>query len=245
MTDWFGGKDPVEQMKAGNDLIMPGTPQQAERIIAAAQHDSLSAKVLDENVTRVLEIILQSPTFKGYKFSDKPDLAKDAAISRMAAADGMVLLKNQGNTLPFKQVKKVAVFGNTSYDIIAGGTGSGDVNKAYTISVTQGLTNAGYTADEALQKGYIQYIADAKAKRPKPRGFFDTPKPIDEMTISADIINQKANDADIAIFTIGRNAGEGADRKLENDYYLRDAEKGLINTIAMHFMQKIKKWLLF
>ena len=241
MTDWFGGKDPVEQMKAGNDLIMPGTPEQSKKIISAVEHDSLSVKVLDENVARILEIILQSPTFKGYKFSNNPDLTKDAAISRMAAAEGMVLLKNESNTLPFKQVKKVAVFGNTSYDIIAGGTGSGDVNKAYTISLVQGLTNAGYTTDATLKNNYVQYIADVKAKRPKPRGFFDAPKPISEMMFSADIINQKATDADIAIFTIGRNAGEGADRKMENDYYLSDTEKILINTIADAFHAKGKK----
>ena len=50
MTDWFGGKDPVAQMKAGNDLLMPGTPQQSQRIIDAVNHDSLDVKVLDENV---------------------------------------------------------------------------------------------------------------------------------------------------------------------------------------------------
>ena len=50
MTDWFGGRNPVEQMKAGNDLLMPGTPQQSQRIIDAVNHDSLDVKVLDENV---------------------------------------------------------------------------------------------------------------------------------------------------------------------------------------------------
>ncbi len=241
MTDWFGGKDPVAQMKAGNDLLMPGTPQQSQAIITAVEKGSLDVKVLDENVERMLNIILQSPVFKEYKFSNKPDLTKDAALSRMAAAEGMVMLKNKVNVLPFMQVKKVAVFGNTSYDIIAGGTGSGDVNKAYTISLVQGLTNAGYTTDATLKNGYVQYIADAKAKRPKPRDFFDAPKPISEMMFNADIINQKANDADIAIFTIGRNAGEGADRKMENDYYLSDTEKILINTIADAFHAKGKK----
>jgi beta-glucosidase len=87
MTDWFGGKNPVEQMKAGNDLLMPGTPQQSQRIIDAVNHDSLDVKVLDENVNRILNIILQSPSFKNYKYSDKPDLKKDAEVSREAAEE--------------------------------------------------------------------------------------------------------------------------------------------------------------
>ena len=241
MTDWFGGKDPVAQMKAGNDLIMPGTPQQSQSIISAATHDSLNIKVLDENVERMLNIILQSPAFKGYHFSNRPDLKKDAAVSRVAASEGMVLLKNEAATLPLKTTKKIAVFGNTSYDIIAGGTGSGDVNKAYSISLVQGLTNAGYTVDEPLQNSYNTYIADAKAKRPKPRGFFDTPKPIAEMELTADMFTQKAGDADVAIITLGRNAGEGADRKLENDFNLSDNEKTLVKNIADAFHAKNKK----
>src|ERR1035437_6612810 len=163
MTDWTGGKDPIAQMKAGNDLLMPGNPQQVQRIINAVNHDSLDVKILDQNVERILNIILLSPSFKGYKYSDKPDLKKDAEISRMAAAEGMVLLKNNNNVLPLKSKTKIAGFGNTSYDIIAGGTGSGDVNKAYTISLVQGLMNAGYILNEALDNRYTSYIADAKA----------------------------------------------------------------------------------
>jgi beta-glucosidase len=241
MTDWSGGKDPIAQMKAGNDLLMPGNPQQVQRIINAVNHDSLDVKILDQNVERILNIILLSPSFKGYKYSDKPDLKKDAEISRMAAAEGMVLLKNNNNVLPLKSKTKIAVFGNTSYDIIAGGTGSGDVNKAYTISLVQGLMNAGYILNEALDNRYTSYIADAKANRPKPRGFFDRLKPIEELDLSPELLSQKVNEDDVAVITLGRNAGEGADRKLENDYYLSDKEKALIKNISDAFHSKGKK----
>jgi beta-glucosidase len=241
MTDWGGGRDPIAQMNAGNDLIMPGNPQQVQAIIDAVNKKMLDEKVLDVNVERMLNIIVQSPTFKHYKFSDKPDLKANAAVSRMAAAEGMVLLKNSNSTLPIKKVKKVALFGNTSYDIIAGGTGSGDVNKAYTISLMQGLANAGITVDPSLSKSYPPYISDAKSKRPKARNFFQLPPPIPEMVIAKADMEQQAAANDAAIITIGRNAGEGADRKLADDYYLSAAEKELIKNAADAFHAKGKK----
>jgi beta-glucosidase len=192
MTDWFGGKDPVAQMNAGNDLLMPGTSDQANRLISAIKHDSLNIRKLDENAERILNIIVRSPSFKGYRFSNKPDLKKHAAIARTAAAEGMVLLKNEAHTLPLATGKKIAVFGNTSYDMIAGGTGSGDVNKAYVVPLIQGLINAGYTIDTAVQHLYKTYLADAKTKHPKSRSMFDTPKPFVEIVFEANTLAQKA-----------------------------------------------------
>jgi len=244
MTDWFGGRNPVEQMKSGNDLLMPGTPQLSQRLLDAVNHDSLDVKVLDENIAHILNVILQSPSFKNYKYSDKPDLKKDAEISRGAAEQGMVLLKNDNSALPIKRAVKIAVFGNTSYDIIAGGTGSGDVNKAYTVSLIQGLTNAGFQVDGELKNAYTQYLAAEKIKHPKKsfmQEFMNPTPPIAEMFPEKDLITSEASDADLAVFTLGRNAGEGRDRKLENDYYLSDSEKVVIKNIANAFHAKNKK----
>lgn len=240
MTDWFGGVDPVAQMKAGNDLIMPGSPSQSEAIVAAIKKGTLSIAQLNANVERILNIVIKSPSFTKYKYSDKPDLVAHAKVAREAAAQGMILLKNDEHALPLAAAKRIAVFGNTSYDIIAGGTGSGDVNKAYTISLMQGLGNAGYKLQEKLSKSYADYLADMKLKQPKPKNFFDHPAPIPEMDVTG-ILADEANGADAALITIGRNAGEGADRKLDNDYYLSAAEKGLIKSIADAFHAKGKK----
>jgi beta-glucosidase len=244
MTDWGGGYSAVNEMKAGNDLIMPGRPDQIETLISAAQHDSLSVKVLDENVEHMLNTILKSPSFLKYAYSDKPDLKAHAEIARNAGAEGMILLKNQAGALPFgKQLKTIAAFGNASYNTIAGGTGSGEVNKAYTISIYQGLVNAGYQPDESLKNAYTTFFRDIKtsqaqqqAQQPKRR-----PGPVPEMTASDSLINETAKNAALALITIGRNAGEGSDRKLETNYTLTPEEKLQFKKIADAFHAQGKK----
>jgi beta-glucosidase len=245
MTDWFGGKDPVAQMKAGNNLLMPGTPDQSKKIIEAVKSGTLDEKVLDENVAGILNIILKSPSFKAYKYSEKPDLKKHAEISRSAATEGMVLLKNNDNALPLnKSIHSIALFGINGYELIAGGTGSGDVNKAYTVSLEQGLSNAAYGVDTELKNIFTSYLADEKAKHPK-KSFFEefmnpTP-PVAELAADNTIITKKAAESDVAVIAIGRNAGEGKDRKLPADYYLTETEKMQIKNVADVFHSQHKK----
>jgi beta-glucosidase len=244
MTDWFGGSDPVAQMKAGNDLLMPGNPNQSKAIVDAVKNGSLDEKVLDLNVERILNIIMQTPRFKGYKFSNKPDLKAHAEVTREAATEGMVLLKNSGNALPFgSDIKKIAAFGNTSYEIITGGTGSGDVNEAYSVSLFEGLENAGFSANEDLEKLYMSYLDLTKAGRPQRRGFMMMgSRPINELILNEGIVNAMANQADAAIITIGRNSGEGRDRtNNKGDFQLTDEEQQLIKMVSSAFKEKNKK----
>lgn len=242
MSDWFAGKDAVAQVRAGNDLIMPGTPQQMEAITKAVQDGSLSVADLDRNVERVLRIVLQTPTFKGYKHSNKPDLKAHAQVARAAAAEGMILLKNEAASLPIApQVKKIAAFGLASYDIFTGGTGSGDVNEAYSVSLPEGLTNSGYSLDEGLKIAYNQHIAKAKAARLPKKTFFEMEAPLPEMPLDRATIAKKAAATDLALLTIGRNAGEFQDRKLEGDYYLTATERELVRTVSEVYRAAGKK----
>ena len=245
MTDWFGGKDAVAQMKAGNDLLMPGTPDQKKAIKDAVNNGMLDVKIIDANAERMVNYILGTPSFKKNIFSNKPDLKAHAAIARTAAAEGMVLLKNNNNTLPFsKAIKQIAAFGITSYDFVSGGTGSGHVNEAYTISLVQGLSNAGYKLDEGLSNAYQTYVTGEKDRQPKKNFFeeFINPTPrVTEMTVDNNLINSKAATNDIALITIGRNAGEGSDRKVENDFNLKEEEIKLIENVSNAFHAKNKK----
>jgi Beta-glucosidase-related glycosidases len=243
MTDWGGGKDAVAQMKAGNDLLMPGNPNQSKTIVEAVSSGKLDASVLDKNVERILEIILQTPRFKGYKFSNKPDLKAHALIARQAASEGMVLLKNSDSALPLSaDIKKIAAFGNTSYEIITGGTGSGDVNEAYSVALVEGLNNAGYSVDENLQSLYNAYLKAAKEGRQRGRGFMNGFVPVAEFAINSDIAGSMANVSDAALITIGRNSGEGSDRKaVEGDFLLSNEEKELIKQVTTAFHAKNKK----
>ncbi len=246
MTDWFGGKDAVAQMKAGNDMLQPGTPNQTQAIIKAVKEGKLDVKILDQNVERILNILQETPHFKKYSYSNKPDLKAHALVTRQAATDGMVLLKNDKEALPLaKEIKKVATFGKTSFEIIKGGTGSGNVNVAYSVSLVEGLKNAGYVIDESLSTSYLKYIKDERQKAPKPKNPIEMMmggKPqVAEMVVDAKMAEKMSAENDVALITIGRNAGEGADRKVEGDFNLTDKEQSLIKTVSQAFQAKGKK----
>ena len=240
MTDWFGGRDAVAQMDAGNDLLMPGTARQQKALLAAVASGALKIDVLDRNVSRVLDLIQKTPTFKGYKHSDAPDLAAHAQVGREAAAEGMVLLQNAG-VLPLPAGAKLALLGNTSYNMITGGTGSGDVNEAYTISLMQGLGKAGLSLDGALAESYAQHLKAEEAKRPAGPVPFRLPVLPPEKVVSPEEIARLARETDMALLTIGRNSGEFRDRKREADFELSEGERALLTQVNEAFHAQKKK----
>jgi len=242
MTDWFGGKDAVAQMVAGNDMLQPGLPKQYEAIVKGVQDGALDEAILNQNVKRILEMILQTPRFKGYKYSNKPDLKAHAAVTRQSATEGMVLLKNDNGALPLAaDVKNVALFGCTSYDFIAGGTGSGNVNRAYTVSLLDGLKNAGYVVDEALKNSYEAYLKTEKERlsKDKKEWFMPDTRPA-EMAVSAQVIREQAAKADVALVTLGRTSGEFLDRMVA-DFNLTKEEQNMLKAVSDAFHAAGKK----
>ena len=242
MTDWFGGSDVVAQMNAGNDMLQPGLQKQYDSLIVAAKSGVLDDAVLSRNVKRILEMIMKTPRFKGYKYSNKPDLKAHAAVTRQSATEGMVLLKNDNNALPLAStVKNIALFGYTSYDFVAGGTGSGNVNRAYTVSLLEGLSNAGYTVDDNLKSVYEKYLAAEKERLAKEKkGPFMPDKRPDEMSLTPAMVNEQVGKSDVALITIGRTSGEFLDRNVA-DFNLSQAETQMVQTVTRAFHAAGKK----
>ena len=242
MTDWTGLRNTAAQIQAGNDLMEPGNDAQIKDIIEKVKSGVLAEADLDICVKRILQYLVKTPAFRAYKYSNKPDLKGHAEVTRRCATEGMVLLKNEGQTLPMDNTKTVSVFGITSYDFIAGGTGSGDVNKAYTIDMMQGLTEAGLKVNTKLAdiyQSYKAYQSSLSAAVPS-RGWFWGKAVLPEVAVSRPIIDAQAQESDLAIITLGRQAGEGADRQENGDFTLTDVERQLITDVcnAFHLANK-------
>ena len=246
MTDWIGireGLPTITEVQAGNDLMEPGQPAQVQEIIEGVKSGKLDIADVDRNVRRMLEYIVKTPSFHKYPASNNPDFVAHAAITRQSAAEGIVLLKNNG-ALPWKSgaVKTVALFGENSYDFLSGGTGSGCVHPPYVVDMLQGLQNAGINSSATLTEIYRKYIEYAKVKfqaERHPAKWFQTERmgqqKYPEIGISPIAINKEIQAADAAIITIGRQAGEGIDRDIDTEFNLIPEERNLIVDVCNAF----------
>lgn len=237
MTDWTGTRDTPAQVHAQNDLMEPGNEDQITAIVAAVKDGSLNVEDLDRCVRNMLQYIVRTPRFNGYRYSNAPDLKAHGELVRKAAAEGMVLLKNEADVLPMKGVKNIALYGVGSYDFVAGGTGSGNVNKPYIRNVADGLVEDGFVVDKDIREWYEQYIALSKTEmhnNSKGTGGILLGDPVvEEMEVGRAFIDKKVASTDIAVLTITRNAGEGADRKTQDgDFTLTGRERELLQNIS-------------
>lgn len=161
-----------------------------------------------------------------------------ASLARKAAAESFVLLKNEG-ALPLRK-GKIALYGTGARKTVAGGTGSGDVQKRYAVSIEQGLENAGYEITtktylddydreyaEAYRRWHDQVETEiAEIEHPimalMKAQEYSFRYPAGRLITKEEI---KQSDTDTAVYVLMRQAGEGNDRKLEQgDYLLTDIE---------------------
>ncbi len=261
MTDFdmhYG--DAVAQVRAGINMVMGGSKYEHDEITAALKNKILDESTLDENLVYNIKLKLDSPSMNNYTPSFKPDLEAHASIARAAAGEGMVLLKNENNVLPFSDEKKVAVFGKISYHNIEAGTGSGGIrSNKYSMSVNEGLKTAGYEILDELEETYTAFIEKTKKENLVP-DYFNNPKMradngitddqapphfkkrlvafSKERDLAKEEIEKYESESDIAVITLGRSGGEN----YENGYLpITQIELDLVKNVCNVFHAAGKK----
>ena len=260
MTDFDGYGSAVAKVRAGNNMLMGGSQEEVKELTAALQDKTLDESTLDKNLVYNMELKLNSPRAKGHIPTQKPDLEAHARIAREAAGEGIVLLKNEKNALPFKDVKSVAVFGKISYYLIEAGTGSGGIrSNKYAISVNEGLKAAGFKVLKELEDSYTAFNTNIMEQNLVP-DYFNNPVMLanngikdgkapghfkkrlipfhDEMAMTQEQIKEQVANSDIAVITLGRSGGEGYD----NGYLpTSDAEVNLVRNVCETYHAAGKK----
>jgi beta-glucosidase len=175
-------------------------------------------------------------------------------ISKNAAKEGMVLVKNEEGFLPFERGKKIALFGKASIDYVKGGGGSGDVTVPYVTNLAEGfkkLSSEVSVFDDTV-KFYEKYVRDLYEEGKMP-GLIAEPE------LPQELLTKALAFTDTAVISISRYSGEGWDRKADNDdgrkhkdvaqelvdetdklfergdFYLSKAEKELVDKVTAAF----------
>ena len=162
------------------------------------------------------------------------------ALAHRAAADGIVLLKNENEALPLNKGEKIALFGNGTIDYVKSGAGSGNVHSAYFTNVYEGFKQKEKEGKvkifEPLCEYYKEQLAVAE-RRVKIHQDFDV---LDEIAVPDALCVTAAEKADTAIITLTRISSEGEDQKVEKgDMLLSDSEHKLIEQVCGAFKKVI------
>jgi beta-glucosidase len=155
-------------------------------------------------------------------------------LIRRAAADSIVMLKNDNSTLPYSKDTVVSVFGRCQYDYFYVGYGSGgDVNAPYTVNLLDGMRNCGIKINEEL----AEYYGKWREKNPVSDGFWGHwPMCYEEAVLDSFTVKKAAQNSDTALVVIGRAAGEDRENTLEKgSYYLNDEEISLLDSVTSAF----------
>lgn len=163
----------------------------------------------------IVNLILTGPMYTmvslatgGGKVSEE-NVVSATALCEDIADEGIVLLDNQG-TLPLAKNSKLNVFGWASTNPCYGGTGSGALSDAYpTVTLLQGLTNAGFELNTSLSDFYTSYRADRPVVGMWSQDW-TLPEP-EAAAYSSELLDEAKAFSDTALVVITRVGGEGAD----------------------------------
>ena len=180
------------------------------------------------------------------------------ALSRRAAREGMVLLKNENNVLPLRNGCRIALFGKATIDYVKGGGGSGDVTVPYVRNIYDGFAET--IGRDAVYPGTVKYYQEYVASQYAAHW---VPGMVAEPPVPEDLLREARAFTDTAVVSISRFSGEGWDRKSSRakierkepvtgdavsmsdvlfergDFYLSDAERRMLDTVSSTFDKTI------
>lgn len=164
------------------------------------------------------------------------DPAAYAAAARRAAAEGIVLLKNDREALPLRDGERLSLFGRAQFHYFKSGTGSGgSVNTDYVVGIRDALERSGrYRLNTALSAAYEAWLE--KHPFDAGEGWASEPWFQEEMPLSEDLVRRAAEDSDAALVLIGRTAGEDQDNRAEaGSFLLTETERDMLRLVCRCF----------
>lgn len=180
-------------------------------------------------------------------------------LAREIAAESIVLLKNEDHVLPLQKGKKVAIFGRGQLDTQIGGSGSGASHSQDATNILEECIRVGLVPVDAVADYYWQAMEAEREAEANKESDFDFSKlgdlvasgliyelfgrytaPVLEPEVQGDELMLAWAETDTAIVVLNRaSGGEECDRRIEDDYYLLESEKQMLETVCPHFWKVI------
>lgn len=167
------------------------------------------------------------------------DVGKYAAKARETVAEGIVMLRNEGDVLPLAAGEKIALFGRSQLHYYKSGTGSGGlVNAAYVVGVAEALENSSFVLNKKVRACYEAWQTEHPFD--SGTGWAGEPWVQEEMPLSEKLVREAREESDTAIVLIGRTAGEDQDNKAEaGSYFLTATEEEMLRTVCAVFERTV------
>ncbi|MBO4870012.1 MAG: glycoside hydrolase family 3 C-terminal domain-containing protein [Clostridia bacterium] len=230
MSDWGSAGAVTDKVNAQNDLKMPGDTDDAKNMLAGIKSGKVDMTALDLCCEHILYTVTQTPTFKELEMNRKVSFTENGKLSAAAAADTLVLLKNDNGALPYKAGTSVALFGNGAYKTVFGGSGSGGVSPKKTVTIAKGISSSS-SLSVYDEKNNIFRRAEAHSKTSQSN----------DKAVSVEYAEKCAEGADAAVIVISRDSSEGADNSPDKgDYLLNDREFDMVKRVSDAFHAKKK-----
>ena len=157
-------------------------------------------------------------------------------FARQIGDEGVILLKNENETLPLTENDQVAVFGRMQIDTIRGGLGAAYMNPAYEVNVLDGLRNVGVNVDETLAEVYETWCNDPANK--KEEVIYTSDRFFPEMPLDEEMVKEASERNNKAVVVIGRIVGENNDmQNNKGGWLLTDDETKMLELVTKYFDQ--------